>query len=214
MPLAFVFGCSCCCTTLCCSCDLPLLADVVPTKMRGFAYSLVDMVQCFFAFLATIIVGLLSEKSFGFGTFRDSSIDMIHVCLDVVRCLFVVCPIVCPLFADIISSCPSPRFLVSFFIVLRYSVYDANRPINEWDADMRATNTKALGSALLTVNMFAMSGSFVLYVLLLFSYPGDAKWMKDQESKKYEEDGGDGGGPGDVSISLLSEESTTTKVDL
>ena len=92
-------------------------------------------------------------------------------------------------------------------------MYDANRPINEWDADMRATNTKALGSALLTVNMFAMSGSFVLYVLLLFSYPGDAKWMKDQESKKYEEDGGDGGGPGDVSISLLSEESTT-KVDL
>jgi hypothetical protein len=46
---------------------------VVPTKMRGFAYSLVDMVQCFFAFLATIIVGLLSEKSFGFGTFHDSS---------------------------------------------------------------------------------------------------------------------------------------------
>ena len=81
MPLAFVFGCSCCCTTLCCSCDLPLLADVVPTKMRGFAYSLVDMVQCFFAFLATIIVGLLSEKSFGFGTFRDSSVDTIHVCL-------------------------------------------------------------------------------------------------------------------------------------
>ena len=126
------------------------------------------------------------------------------------RCM----PVVCPLFADIILSCPSfDRFLASFFIVLRYSVYDANRPINEWDADMRATNTKALGSALLTVNIFAMSGSFVLYVLLLFSYPGDAKWMKDQESKKYEEDGGDGDGPGDVSISLLSEESTT-KVDL
>jgi hypothetical protein len=193
--------------------------------MRGFAYSLVDMVQCFFAFLATIIVGLLSEKSFGFGTFHDSSVDTIHVCLRCCFCLFVVCslfvrclPVVCPLFDRrlltlSVSSCSSPRFLVSFFIVLRYSVYDANRPINEWDADMRATNTKALGSALLTVNMFAMSGSFVLYVLLLFSYPGDAKWMKDQESKKYEEDGGDGGGPGDVSISLLSEESTT-KVDL
>ena len=38
-------------------CDLPMLADVVPSRMRGYAYSLIDMVQCFFAFLATVVVG-------------------------------------------------------------------------------------------------------------------------------------------------------------
>ena len=38
-------------------CDLPILADVVPSNIRGFAYSLVDMVNCFFGFLATVFVG-------------------------------------------------------------------------------------------------------------------------------------------------------------
>ena len=33
---------------------------------RGLAYGIVDMVQCFFAFLATVIVGLLTENIFGF----------------------------------------------------------------------------------------------------------------------------------------------------
>ncbi len=47
-------------------CDLPLLGDIVHPSRRGLAYGIVDMVQCFFAFLATVVVGLLTEDVFGF----------------------------------------------------------------------------------------------------------------------------------------------------
>ena len=113
-------------------CDLPILADVVPSNIRGFAYSLVDMVNCFFAFLATVFVGILAEDAFGF-------------------------------------------------------IHDKNKPIMGWSVNTRTVNTSALGTALLTVNLIAMVGSLILYVLMLYTYPKDLNEMKrirDLEKEK------------------------------
>ena len=85
-------------------------------------------------------------------------------------------------------------------------VYDANKPINEWDSEVRAVNTKALGSALLTVNLFAMCGSLVLYSLMFFTYPHDAQNASNVEAENVirlldDVDSGDS-----ESVSLLSGE--------
>ena len=82
--------------------------------------------SCFFAFLATVFVGVLAEDTFGF-------------------------------------------------------IHDKKKPIKNWNPSTRATNTRALGSALLIVNMVAMSGSLVIYILMLFTYPLDAKAMAAAE---------------------------------
>jgi hypothetical protein len=129
-------------------CDLPLLADVVPENIRGFAYSLIDMVQCFFAFLATVFVGILAEDTFGF-------------------------------------------------------IHSKQRPIKDWDVGTRSVNTKALGNALCVVNLFAMSGSLILYVLMFFTYEKDALNMrrlrngKRRKRKKSDEEEEDDGGEND-----------------
>ena len=132
-------------------CDLPILADIVPHHIRGFAYSLLDMVQCFFAFLATVFVGVLAEDTFGF-------------------------------------------------------VHDKNKPIKDWDPTTRAINTRALGSALLTVNMVAMIGSFIIYGLMLYTYPKDVKEMAimhdTMQRRRVEED--DGGS--EDGVALLSDD--------
>merc|ERR1711871_1256682 len=119
-------------------CDLPLLADVVHPSDRGLAYGIVDMVQCFFGFLATVIVGVLSEDVFGF-------------------------------------------------------VHNDDRPIKTWNRGTRSVNTHALGNALLVVNLVAMMGSLVLYIVTIFTYPRDAAWM----ARRIGRDGGGGGGNGD-----------------
>jgi MFS family permease len=106
-------------------CDLPLLGDIVHPSRRGLAYGIVDMVQCFFAFLATVVVGLLTEDVFGF-------------------------------------------------------VHDDTHPINEWDVGTRERNVKALGTALLVVNLAAMSGSLILYLLMLLTYERDAARLRQQ----------------------------------
>ena len=57
-----------------------------------------------------------------------------------------------------------------------------------WSVNTRTVNTSALGTALLTVNLIAMVGSLILYVLMLYTYPIDLNEMKrirDLEKEKY-----------------------------
>ena len=56
-----------------------------------------------------------------------------------------------------------------------------------WSVNTRTVNTSALGTALLTVNLIAMVGSLILYVLMLYTYPIDLNEMKrirDLEKEK------------------------------
>ena len=59
-----------------------------------------------------------------------------------------------------------------------------------WSVNTRTVNTGALGTALLTVNLIAMVGSLILYVLMLYTYPKDLNEMKrirdlEKEKEKY-----------------------------
>ena len=59
-----------------------------------------------------------------------------------------------------------------------------------WSVNTRTVNTSALGTALLTVNLIAMVGSLILYVLMLYTYPKDLNEMKrirnlEKEKEKY-----------------------------
>ena len=88
-------------------------------------------------------------------------------------------------------------------------VHDKKKPIKNWDPSTRAINTKALGSALLTVNMVAMIGSLIIYGLMLYTYPTDAKEMAimhDTGSRRSVEDEGDGSEDG---VALLSDDRTS-----
>lgn len=111
------------------ACDYPLIGDIVHPSRRGLAYGIADMVQCFFAFLSTVIVGLLTEDVFGF-------------------------------------------------------VHDNSHPVKDWDVGTRERNVKALGSALFVVNVSAVLGSLVLYILMLYTYEGDAARLRKELSKE------------------------------
>ena len=57
-----------------------------------------------------------------------------------------------------------------------------------WSVNTRTVNTSALGTALLTVNLIAMVGSLILYVLMLYTYPIDLNEMKRIRNLEKEKD--------------------------